>query len=353
VKIRYFFSFIIILFSFFIVHTADAQIGGRHAFPFIEQPVSARVAALGGNVVAINDGDINLGYVNPSLINEQMNNIISLAYVDFFSDINYGYAQYGHSFEKIGSFVATVQYNNYGKFDYADETGSQEGGTFSASDASLNIGWGRLLGEKFSIGSTFKLINSHYESYNSFGFGIDVAGSYFSKTGWQMSLVARNIGAQLTTFVSGERNPLPFDLQYTVTKRLEHLPFRFSVIYDHIEKWNLSYDDPSNPSEGYDPVTGEPVYNSGFSKFADNLLRHFIIGGEVYIGKNVILRGGYNYRRRQELKLNNKPGMAGFSWGFGVRIYKFKINYARTTFNQNGSPNYITLVFDMESFLKK
>jgi hypothetical protein len=42
--------------------------------------------------------------------------------------------------------------------------------------------------------------------------------------------------------------------------------------------------------------------------------------------------------------------MVGFSWGVGLRIYKFKINYARSTYHQVGSPNYLSLTFDINSF---
>ncbi len=346
----YFLSFILI-FPLLFNMEVSAQIGGRYTYSFLEKPISSRVAALGGNTAAVQDGDINLGLVNPSLINKQMNNAISLAYVDFFDDINYGFAQYSHTFESIGSFLGTVQYYNYGTFDYADEAGNKQG-TFTASDAALTIGWGRQLDSSFSIGAAAKLIYSHYESYSSFGFAVDVAGSYRTKSGWEMSLIARNIGMQVTTYIPGERDPLPFDLQYSITKRLDHVPFRFSVIYDHIEKWNLYYDDPTNPSGGIDPVTGDPVYKTGFAKFGDNLMRHIIIGGEFYIGKNIILRGGYNYRRRQELKMNDKLGMVGFSWGIGVRVYKFKINYSRSTYHLVGSPNYFTITFDLNSFVR-
>ena len=333
------------------VGSLQAQIGGRYAFSFLEKPVSSRVAALGGNTAAINDNDINLGFVNPSLINTKMHHALSLAYVDFFSDINYGFAQYGHHFDKLGSFVGTLQYFHYGTFDYAD-VGGNTGGTFTASDMALTVGWGRRLSNLFTIGAAFKMIYSANESYNAFGMAVDVAGSYQSETGWDMSLIARNVGIQLTTYTPGERDPLPFNLQYTVSKRLEHVPFRFSMIYDHLEKWNLAYDDPTNPN-GIDPETGELQYNTGFGAFADNMMRHIIIGGEIYIGKNLILRGGYNYRRRQELKMNDKLAMVGFSWGFGVRIYKFKINYSRATYHLNGSPNYLTLTFDLDSFMKK
>ncbi len=348
---KVYFLFFLLVFSLFITVETAAQIGGRYTYSFLEKPISARIAAMGGNTAAIQDGDINLGLVNPSLINKEMNNDISLAYVDFFSDINYGFAQYSHTFESVGSFLGTVQYYNYGTFDYADEAGNTAG-TFNASDAALTIGWGRVLDSSFTIGAAAKLIYSHYESYSSFGFAVDVAGSYRTKSGWEMSLIARNIGMQVTTYIPGNRDPLPFDLQYAITKRLDHVPFRFSILYDHIEKWNLYYDDPTNPSGGIDPVTGDPVYKTGFAKFGDNLMRHIIIGGEFYIGKNIILRGGYNYRRRQELKMNDKLGMVGFSWGIGVRVYKFKINYSRATYSLVGSPNYFSITFDLDSVLK-
>lgn len=349
--IKIYFLSLLMIFSLFLGVDTEAQIGGRYAYSFLEKPISARVASLGGNTAVIRDGDINLALVNPSLINKDMNNAISLAYVDFYSDINYGFAQYGRTFKKAGSFVGTVQYYNYGSFDYADVAGNTEG-TFSASDAAITIGWGRELDSSFSIGAAAKLIYSHYEAYTSFGFAVDVAGSYRAKSGWEMSLIARNIGMQMTTYVSGVNSPLPFDLQFVISKRLDHVPFRFSLIYDHIEKWSLYYDDPTNASGGVDPVTGDPIYKTGVAKFSDNLMRHFIFGGEFYVGKNLILRAGYNYRRRQELKMNDKLGMVGFSWGIGIRVYKFKINYARSTYHLVGSPNYFSISFNLDSFVK-
>lgn len=331
------------------VVSSFAQLGGRYAYPFLEQPLSSRISALGGNQAAINDNDINVGFVNPSMINPEMDNNLGLNYVNYFEGINFGSVQYANTFKKAGSFMASIQFMDYGTFDYADEAGNRYG-TFGASDFAFTVGWGRQLDSSFSIGADAKLIYSFYEGYNSFGFAVDVAGTYESKTGWTMSLVARNLGMQITTFTPGTRDPLLFNLQYALSKRLDHVPFRFSFIYDHIERWDLTYNDPANPSGGTDPITGESQQKTGFSKFADQLMRHIVVGGEVYIGKNLVLRGAYNFRRRQELKVAEKPGMVGFSWGIGVRIYKFKINYSRSTHHLIGSPNYLTLTFDIDSF---
>lgn len=341
-------SFLILL-SF----SGYSQIGGSSGYQFLEQPISARIAALGGNVASINDNDLNLGFVNPSLIRSGMDNSLALNYINFFTGTNYASVQYAKTFKKAGNFMGTLQYMDYGQIDYADENGNL-GGTFGAYDMAFTVGWGRQLDSLFSIGAAAKVIYSSYESYNSFGMAVDVSGTYESKSGWTMSLVARNLGMQLSTYYSAaERDRLPFDLQYAVSKRLDHVPFRFTFIYDHIEKWDLTYDDPANPSDGFDPITGEPQYKTGFSKFGDQFLRHIILGTELYIGKNLILRGGYNYRRRQEMKIEDKTAMVGFSWGFGIRIYKFRINYSRVTYSLVGSPNYLTLAFDINSFMKK
>jgi hypothetical protein len=331
------------------VFSSYAQLGGRYAYSFLEQPMSARISALGGTQASIDDNDINVAYVNPSLINPGLNNNLALNYVNFFAGSNYANISYANTFKKAGSFMGTIQFMDYGKFDYADEAGNTSG-TFGASDMAVTIGWGRQLDSLFSIGAAAKIIYSFYEGYNSFGFGVDVAGTYESKTGWTMSVIARNLGMQITTYTPGVRNPLPFNLQYAISKRLEHVPFRFSVIYDHIEKWDLTYDDPANPSGTVDPITGEVIEQSWISKFGDQLIRHFVVGGEVYIGKNLVLRGGYNFRRRAEMKVVSKPGMVGFSWGFGIRISKFKINYARSAYHLVGSPNYLSLTVDIGAF---
>ncbi len=327
-----------------------AQNGGRGAYDFLNNPVSARVAALGGSTVPIDDGDISLALNNPALINPLMHNNLGLAYVNYFADINYGAVQYGRSYEGLGNFVTSLQYFNYGTFDYADEGGYRDGTTFTAYDMALVLGWGRQLDSNFSIGANAKLVHSAYESYNSFGMAVDVAGTYISETGWLFSLTARNIGSELKSFLPGEPSMMPFSMQFGLSKRLDHVPFRVMLVYDHLEKWDLTYDDPLDLAGNIDPITGEKRQRDKASSFADQFMRHMIIGGEFYVGKNLILRGSYNYKRRQEMKIPDKLGMVGFSWGLGIRVNRFHLSYSRSAFHAVGSPNYFTITTNMESF---
>jgi len=129
VKYRYLLA---LLFAFlFAIPQSNAQVGGESTYEFLNLPNSARIASLGGSYLAVYDNDITLTLANPSLISEEMHNNLGFSFVDYYTDINYGYAQYARTFNKVGTFVATLQFINYGKFDRADETG-QRNGTFTA-----------------------------------------------------------------------------------------------------------------------------------------------------------------------------------------------------------------------------
>jgi hypothetical protein len=348
-KIRYFF---IAIFFTIISVSSFAQIGGNSVYKFLNLSSSARTAAMGGNFLAVKDGDLTQAFFNPSIIQPSMDNNLAISYVDYFSDVNYGFASYAKSFNKIGTYHATVQYINYGQFTYADETG-QTYGTFTANEVALAVGWGRSLDSLFSIGANMKFIYSGLEQYQSYGLAVDVAGTYHNpKNDFTMSLLFRNIGVQLRPYVSGYNEPLPFEIDFGLSQKLKHLPFRYSILLTNLQKWDLTYFDPDDPDNKVDPITGETEEESGFAKFGDQFMRHVVVGGEFIPSKYFMVRIGYNYQRRKELGNYNKMGMVGFSWGLGLRISKFQIDYSRATYQLHTSPNYITLRVNLSAFGK-
>jgi hypothetical protein len=224
-------------------------------------------------------------------------------------------------------------------------------GDFSAYDMALVVGWGRILHPGFSIGSNLKFIYSDMYKTNSSGVAIDVAGTYFNdKTHFCVTLAARNAGRQLNPYTTGDVQPLPFDLQLGVSKRLLHVPLRISVLAHHLQKWDIRYDNPADVS--VDPLTGLPVEERKLSAFSDKLMRHFVIGAELAPSKSFSLRVGYNYQRRKELAVDTRLSTVGISWGFGLRIKKLYFSYARSAYHLAGSPNVITLTTSIGDFLK-
>jgi hypothetical protein len=327
-----------------------AQTGGKGIYSFLNLPYTARHAALGTNILASYEPDVMLSVANPSMINDKIHNQIGLTYVNYIADAQYGMVAYSRSFKKVGSFTGSLQFVNYGKFTEADEAGNTYG-TFSGGDYALNIGWGRKLEKHFTIGANLKFIYSHLYHNNSFGMAVDVAGSYIhEKSGFMATAIFKNIGRELDHYVE-TNEPLPFEIQLAVSQKFNTLPIRYAIVYNHLEKWDLTYTDPAKSN--VDPISGDTIQKSSVDRFADKLMRHFVLGLEIYPTKRFYVSLSYNYDRCQELRTLVKKGITGFSFGFGLNVYKFQFNYAWSKFHMAAAPHTFTIRTNISDFTSK
>ena len=352
-----------VTYLFILVNTAIfAQIGGTKVFRFLDLPVPARSNALGGATIAIWDKDVNLGYSNPALLNPDCAKQLAFNYVNFVSDLNYGNFLYGHQFKKQGTFAAGLQYFNYGKFDGRDEYNVKTG-TFKAADYSLNLSFAKTLDKDstFSIGVALKTIYSHYDVYTSFGSAVDVGLTYHNKKQFTASILAKNYGRQWKSFSeNGPKETLPQNVQLGFSKKIAKAPFRVIFQYDQLLKWDLTYVNPLDQSSTIDPFTNKPIVktkqqirNDKIKTGVDKFGRHLIIGTEIILGKNFMLRVAYNFRRGKELSLPDVKKANGLSLGFGFKVYKFHLDYAYSKFALSGNSHTIGILTNFNYFSKK
>jgi hypothetical protein len=336
-----------------ITFNAYPQLGGRNTYEFLDLTNSARVASMGGKVNSVWDDDLNLPFYNPSLLNEGMRNHMVLNYVNYFTDVNYGYVSYASTIDKIGNVAAGIHYINYGKFIGADELGNRTG-TFTASEIALNLMLSRTIDSMFHVGVNLKPVYSSLEKYNSFGIAADVGVTYTSRDKlFASALVMRNIGFQIKPYYEQHREKLPFEIEIGVSQKLRHAPFRFSIVAHNLQKLDLTYRKTDDDTyQEIDAVTGEPAGNSKIEEFADKVMRHMIFGVEFSPLKGFYLRGGYNYQRRSEMKIESKVAMVGFSWGFGIKISKFNLSYGRASYHLAGASNHFSLSTDFSTFYR-
>ncbi len=343
-----------LLLSFFLFSVeAEGQInGGDNVFEMLNLSTSARITALGGNLITVMDDDVNLAYANPALLNPEMHQSITFNHNFHLSSVNNGYAAYAHHFSSLQTtFHAGVQYVGYGEFQQTDELG-QVLGTFKANDYAVVLGAGRQVDERLHLGANLKFLTSQLESYNSLGIAADVAAAYRDTAGlFLATLVFRNIGTQLTTFSEDNREPLPFEIQLGISKRLRYLPFRFSVIYRYLDRWNVTYDDPNTREVEF--LFGEAsAEQSDGEVFIDNFFRHFVFNGEFLFGKqdNFRLRLGYNHLLRKELSVGNFSSLAGFSFGAGIKVKQFRIAYGHQVHHIAGGLNHLSISTNLREF---
>lgn len=310
-------------------------------FNSLNVPASARAAAVGGNAMAIKDGDLSLAMFNPALLDSNTHRNLALSYVNYFSDVNFGFVSYAHSLDSVTTISGSLQYVDYGEFTERDVAG-QELGKFSAGDYAGIIGIGRAIDSSFTIGANVKFLYSNIDQYSASAGALDLAANYYSKKRkFSASFMVRNLGTQFKSYTQDQREKLPLDIQFGISKRLKHAPIRFSVVADNLQEWDLRSDEEINSVE-VDPVTGETIQSNDF-EFGDILMRHIIVGSEILISDNFQFRFGYNYRRRQELKVSEKPGTAGLSFGLSMRISRFHITYGRATYHLAGPSNHFTI----------
>jgi len=321
----------------------SAQQSGR-VYEFLGLPISARNTALGGFAIPSLDADLESALFFPSLLRSEVSNLLSLNFVDYFSDIHYGTVAFARNFGETGTFSASVQYVDYGQFIETNETG-QELGHFTAGEYSFMAGWGRPLSEHWAIGANLKIIYSSLYDYNSLGLAVDVAFTYADPDRLLVAgLVARNAGRQVTYFNPNQSESLPFDLVFSISKQLPKAPLRFSLALHNLHRFDLTYTSPLMPP---DPNLHEQFQQqtpgNRVSEFADKLMRHVVLGAEFLPTRNFAVRFGYNYRRRQELKVDSRLSTVGFSWGFGIKISRFHFSYGRSNYHLAGAPNHISV----------
>jgi hypothetical protein len=319
---------------------AKAQLGGDRSFQVLNLPSSARIAALGGSHAAVVDNDINLGIFNPALLNATMGKQVALSYQPWFADVNVGYASYAHSFDSLGITAAgTLQYLDYGTFQRRDETGADLG-TFLAGEYLFQVGGSKALDSIFTAGVNLKYVQSALDTYTGSAVAADIGIVMHKRAlGLTVSAMLRNIGYQLTSYTS-TREKLPVQAQLAATYKFAHAPFRLGLTLQDMQQWDLTYEDPTRLST-IDPLTGEIVEEKVTT--VDKALLHVIGSAEVLMGASIRLRFGYNYRVRQELKINEKPGLAGLSFGLGLRISKLHVSYGYAHYNQAAAGNTLTL----------
>ena len=214
-----------------------AQIGGNGTYAFLKIPATARIEALGGNIISLYDNDLSIVNSNPANLNADMNNQVVMSFNNYFANIGQGYFAYSKTFKKIGSFYAGFQFLNYGDFVRTDEVGNIQG-TFSAGDYAFNVGYSRpFFDSLLYVGATVKMIGSQYAEYNSFGLTSDIGVSYVSRNKLTTaSAVFRNMGGTLDPYTAGRYEAAPFEIHLGFSQGFKHVPLKLFISFTNLQR---------------------------------------------------------------------------------------------------------------------
>ena len=154
--------FTVFLFS---ICSIKGQVGGEEVYQFLNLSTSARQIALGGEILTLLD-DVNQPIWNPSVINEDLDNKVSVNYTSYLAGINVGSLSYAKFVSRrFGTIHGSIKYIDYGSLIGADELGN-ETGNFNASDIAISVGYSiNIPNTNLFFGSNIRVINSSISNF--------------------------------------------------------------------------------------------------------------------------------------------------------------------------------------------
>ena len=335
---------IIAIFCLCVTALNFGQVGGENTYQFLNLVSSPRQAALGGKVLTIVDYDVTLGLYNPATINVDMDKQLALNYNSYLGGISYGTAAYAYSVDRrTQTFHAGITYINYGAFDGYDEDGNATG-TFSGNETALSFGYAMQIGySDFYFGANTKLITSKLEQYSSLGVAADLGLLYINEAlDFHAALTVRNFGTQLTTY-AGLNESLPFGVDFGMSQSLENVPIRWHITLENLQEWPIAR---PNPARTISDLSGNQTDEK--IGFLGQVMRHSILGAEIFPKGGFNIRLGYNFRRAEELRIVDQRNFSGLSAGFSIKMNKIRFSYTHAKYTSAANSNFFGLQIDLQ-----
>jgi len=321
-----------------------AQLGGESTYQFLNLVSSPRQAALGGKIITNFDYDVAEALYNPASINSDMHNQLSLNYSSYLGGIGYGTAAYAYTWDRrLQTFHFGVTYINYGEFDGYDINGVSTG-TFSGNEVAVSAGYNyNIPFTDFYVGANVKIITSSLEQYNSVGGAVDVGVMYINEDlDFHAAVTVRNLGTQFTTY-AGQNEPLPFEVNFGMSQTLQYVPIRWHLTLENLQQWPIGV---ANPARATTDLSGNQTEEN--VSFFNEALRHFILGAELWPDRGFNLRVGYNFRRAEELRIENQRNFSGLSFGLGLKFNRMRFSYTHARYTGAANTSFFGLQIDLQ-----
>lgn len=289
-------------------------------FTFLRLPVSAHVAALGGDNITLREDNASLVFHNPALVNIVSDRTLNLNMMSYMSGSITASASFVKAVGDRGTWALQGRFINYGEMKETTIYNEQTG-TFGARDFAVGGTFAYGLTNRITGGITAKLAASYIGHYNSYAAAVDLGLNYFDpEHEWSVSAVARNLGGQLKAY-EDDFERMPLDLQLGVSKRLVGSPLRFSATLVRLNDWQ---------------------YGIG---------KHLVLGADVILSEQFYVAAGYNPMRASEMKIasgdDESSHGAAFSLGAGMQLERLKLHVAYAKYHVSASSLIINFSYTL------
>lgn len=340
----------------------EAQSARKYVNEFLYLGVGARQYGMGKSAAGSSD-DVTAGYWNPALLTKIEDNLqIGLMHNFYFQNIaNYDYLglaakvnkdnSFGFSMVRFGvdGILNTLDLITNGEIDYNRvKTFSAVDYAFMPSFAS-RTNWIKSIDKSISFGVTGKMIHRRVGEFaKAWGFGADASIQISPRQGnWGLGIIVRDITSTFTNwsynFTNSQKdiyyltgNTIPANSLEIGVPRIESSGFLKQ------ESGNMFFEEDAAVIVTFDGKRNSIVK----SNFASIDLRMGAEAGYKIPEKKVKLAarlGFFNYQ--QQVRQNGKLGISvNPTAGIGVQVDKLSIDYAISSFTNNGLGLYSNII---------
>jgi len=268
-------------------------------------PVGGRGIATGGAFHSSLTGLESI-YYNPAGLDLIHGTEAMFSYMTYLADINLSYFAVSTVLGDLGSFALSFKTFDFGDIpvttnDFPDGTGK----TYSPSFLTIGLTYSKVVTDRISVGTNFKLVSETIENTSATGLAIDVGVQYRFNPELSIAAVVKNIGTNMV--YSGPdlqtRTTVPNTSLGSPNGTFEVVaePFQIPSFFELGLTYKYGFDEQNN-------------ILMGTTFTANNALEDKMNFGMEYSYMNTFfLRGGYNL-----LMENTDQSVYGFTAGAGV-----------------------------------
>ena len=311
----------LLTFSFLLLAAGVQAQESQEVCSFLRLPVSAHVAALGGDNISLTNDDATVIFHNPALITDVADKALNVNYMTYMEGSTTASASFVRAYKERGSWGVSAQYMSYGEIKETT-VANQQTGTFSPKDIALAGSFAYLLSDRISGGITARFISSTIGSYSSAAVAVDLGLNYQdTERGWSVSAVARNLGGQIKAYEE-EFERIPFDLLVGVSRQLTNSPLTLHATLARLNNWDQAF------------------------------IKHLAVGADIRLSPAVYVSAGYNFRRSSEMKIyedkeTSASHGAGLSLGGGIELERFKLHVGYAKYHVSASSLLVNLSYNL------
>jgi hypothetical protein len=268
-------------------------------------PVGARGIATGGAFLANLTGLESI-YYNPAGLDVYPKTEAMFSYVSYLADINISYFAVGTSLGDIGSIGLDLKTLDFGDIPVTTETFPDgTGEVYSPSFLTIGLTYSKLLTDRISIGTNFKLISESIQNTNATGFALDAGVQYRFSEALMIGAAVKNIGSnmQYTGQDLSARASIPGTIPGGASGSYEVITEAFQI--PSFFQLSLTYALEFNEQNSL-LFAGAYTANNNFEDIGN-------LGLEYSFMNNFFVRGGYNF-----LFENSKDYIYGLTFGAGL-----------------------------------